>query len=338
MTIGWGIVGIGTHADHEMAPALNQSANTRLVAVCSRDIQRARGFAAKHGVVQAYDSLDKMLQDPELDVVYIATPNNLHVQQAVEVAEAGKHILCEKPMALTVADCESMLQACNKNKVKLGVCYQHRYHPAHVEARRYIQSGDIGNISVAKVQLCHPSATVPLKGWRSDPSMAGAGALMGQGIHCVDLLRYLLDSEVTEVRAMTDEEPPRHPVDEMVYCILKFENGAHGMVTAGILAPASDNDAVLYGSKAKLTCKRTLGRQIEKLGELLVDGDSLNVRMTFPTEEPSLYNNSRVIAAVNKWIEDDTEPYISGENGLKMVGITNAIIESSRRGMAVKIA
>ena len=160
---------------------------------------------------------------------------------------------------------------------------------------------------------------------------------MGQGVHCVDLLRYLLDSEVTEVRALTDEEPPHRPVDEMFYAILKFENGAHGTVIAGILPPRSDNDVVQYGSKAKVTGKGTVGRPVDNLGELLVEGDSLNVRMTFPTDEPLLARNIRVIEAFNKWIEGDAEPSISGYNGLQMVKVANAILESSRQGKAIKL-
>jgi predicted dehydrogenase len=124
----------------------------------------------------------------------------------------------------------------------------------------------------------------------------------------------------------------------MVYVIIKFKNGAHGIVIAGILAPRSDNDLVLYGSKAKITCKGTLGRSAQGgQGELLVDGDSVNVRMGFPANNPSTLRMILTIKAFNKWIEDDTEPYISGQNGLQMVKISNAILESSHQGKAVEI-
>ncbi|MFC1893345.1 Gfo/Idh/MocA family protein [Chloroflexota bacterium] len=334
MKIGWGIIGIGTQADGNMAPAIIKAADTKLVAVCSRSLERANSFATRHGAERAYNSLEKMLEDPELNVLYVATPNSLHAEQTIQAAEAGKHVLCEKPMALTLADSELMIQACNRNKVKLGVFYQHRYHPAHIEARHYIQSVIVGDITLAKVQYCRRLQS--WRGWRADPSIAGAGSLMGLGVHCIDLLRYLLDSEVTEVRAMTDEEPPQRPVDEMVYAMLKFENGAYGTMISGIRAPHSDNDVVLYGSKANVTCKGTVGKPMGNLGELLVDNDSLSVKMTFPTDELSLAQ-IRTVEAFNKWIEDNTEPHISGYNGLQMVRVTNAIIESSRQGKAVKI-
>ncbi|MFC2001906.1 Gfo/Idh/MocA family protein [Chloroflexota bacterium] len=334
MTIGWGIIGIGDHSDRMMAPALVRAANTRFVSVCSRSLERAQNFAAKHGAERSFDSLDKMLEDPDLDVLYIATPNNLHARQTIQAAEAGKHILCEKPMALNASDCELMLQACDKNKVKLAVCFQNRYHPAHIEAKRYIQSGLVGDINVAKVQYCRDYV---MKGWRTDPSIAGAGALMGQGVHCVDLLRYLLDSEVAEIRAMTDEEPPKRPVDEMVYVIFKFENGIHATMIAGVRAPRSDNDVVLYGSKAKVTCTGTVGLPRGSLGQLSIDGDVINVKMDFPSDVPVIARNIIVVEAFNKCIEDNTEMYISGYNGMQMVKIEESILESSRQGKAIKM-
>ena len=125
----------------------------------------------------------------------------------------------------------------------------------------------------------------------------------------------------------------------MAYVIIKFENGVTGVVICGMLAPRSDNDAVLYGSKAKITCKGTIGAPLlGTLGEFLVDGDAINVRMEFPTtDNPAVYRMVREINAFNNWIENDVAPYISGENGLQMVRIGNAILESSRQGKAVKI-
>jgi len=336
MAKGWGIIGTGTHADSFIAPALHEAADTGLTAICDIEKERAEEFVSRHGVERAYDSLDKMLDDPELDVVWIATPNNLHARQTIQAAEAGKHILCEKPMALTVPDCEQMIEACNRNGVKLAIDFQNRFHPAHVEAHRLIQSGVVGDIHVVKAQFCRGVSRGFMKGWRIVPEIAGAGALMGQGLHPIDLLRFLLDSEVVEVLALTDEDPPNRPVEDMAYIILKFESGAHGMVMCGMLAPRPDNDAIVYGSKAKITCKGTVGMWLQ--GELLVDGDSLDLRMGIPSDSvngPELYIG--VVEHFNKCIEEDTESLISGHNGMQMVRIANAIQESSRKGKAIKI-
>lgn len=339
MVIGYGVIGIGYHADRFMGPALSKAANTKFIAVCSRSLERAKDFASRHGVERTYDSLEKMLQDPEVDVLYVATPNSLHVQHTIAAAEAGKHVLCEKPMALTEADCERMIEACNKNKVKLAVDFQNRYHPAHVEARRLVQDGKIGEIYVAKAQYCRNFTRdfirSNLKGsWRSDLNMAGAGALMGTGLHPIDLLRFVVDSEVEEVQAMFDPKTP-DTIDEMVYVILKLQNGVHGLVVSGFIAPRSDDDLVLYGSLAKITCKGTVGMLLR--GELLAEGDSINLRMAFPTNDLLPGNYIRVIEAFNRCIEENTESDISGENGLQMVRIANAILESNRKGKAIKL-
>jgi len=339
MVIGWGVIGIGSHANRFMGPAISKAANTRFVAACSRSMERAKEFAAKHSVERVYESFEKMLEDPEVDAVYVATPNNLHAQQAIQAAEAGKHVLCEKPMALTEADCERMIETCDKNGIKLGIDFQNRYHPAHVEAHRLVQEGKVGKIYVAKAQYCHGFTrgfihSLWQGGWRTDLSIGGGGALMGTGLHPIDLLRFLLDSEVEEVRALCDPRTS-DTIDEMVYVILKLQNGVHGMIISGFIAPRSDDDVVLYGNQAKVTCKGTVGMPLR--GELLVEGDSINLRMTFPTNDPLPGNYIRVIEAFNRCIEENTESDISGYNGLQMVRIANAILESNRKGKAVKV-
>ncbi len=336
MAIGWGMMGIGTHAELAMGPALNTAAGTKFAAVCSRSMDRAKAFALKHSAERVYDSYEKMLEDPELDVVYIATPNSLHSSQTIQAAEAGKHVLCEKPMALTVAEADLMVQTCERNKVKLGVCFQNRYHPVHLEARRYIHSGAAGPIDVARAQFCRGRTRGYWQGWRNDPQMSGSGALLANGVHPVDLLRFLLSSEVEEVRALTDEDPPSRPVEDMVYVILKFENGTNGVVISGILAPRSKNDIILYGTEAKVTCKGVLGGTSEH-AEFTVQGKSFNMSMNFSSDHPVREKYVRVVEAFNQWIEDDTEPFISGANGLKMVKIASAILESSHQGRAVKL-
>jgi predicted dehydrogenase len=317
-----------------MGPAISKARDTKLVAVCDVRLDAAQEFASRHGVERTYDSLEKMLEDPEMEVLLIATPNNQHAQQTLRAAKAGRHVLCEKPMALTVPDCDRMIEACEKHRVKLGVDFQNRYHPAHIEARRLIQSGAAGEISMVEAKYCRGSFRGFNKGWRIDPQIAGAGALMGQGLHPIDLLRFLLNSEVEEVRALTDEAPPLRPVDDMNYIILTFDNGTHGVVISGILAPRPDNDAVLYGDRAKIICKGTVGMWLR--GELIVESDASHTNMTFPSNDsPDLY--IRVVDDFNRCILENSKPEISGENGLQMVRITNAVLESSRQARAVRI-
>ena len=199
-----------------------------------------------------------MLADPDLDAVYIATPNNLHVAQTIRAAKAGKHVLCEKPMATSVADAEQMVAACEANKVKLGVVFQHRYHPAHFRAREIIATGALGEIQFVSAQLCRGFERNHWQGWRNDPTISGSGAIVAQGVHPIDLLRFILNGDVVRVQAMTDKLPPTRPLEEMLYALLEFDTGAHASVVAGSLLPRYDNNVLVYGSKAKIALNGTL--------------------------------------------------------------------------------
>jgi predicted dehydrogenase len=240
--------------------------------------------------------------------------------------------MCEKPMALNEADCERMIEACDKEKVKLSLDFQNRYHPAHVMARRLIRAGEVGEIRVAKAQICHGYMKGHWEGWRADPGMAGAAAIMGSGQHTLDLLRFLLGREVEEVRALC---VPPGDLDDQNFVILSFEGGIYATSISGVMAPRSDNDAVLYGTKAKVTCKGTLGTMVQ--GEILIEGESINIRSSFPVDNPITGNYVRLIEAFNRSIVEDREPDIPAQNGLQMVRITNAILESSRQSRAIKL-
>jgi len=337
MKIGWGIIGTGTFLRNFMGPAINRSEETKFIGICSRSMKKAETFAKEFGVKRAYDSLEMMLRDPEIDVVYVASPNNLHATHTIQAAEAGKNVFCEKPMALTEQDCQIMISTCEKHNVKLGLDFENRYHPAHIEARQYVQSGEIGKIYVAKAQYCHGSMQGRWHGWRNDPAVTGSGALVGTGIHPIDLLRFLLDSEIKKVRSLVVNKTEYHQVDEMVYLILEFENGVDATVISGILAPRSDNDAVLYGSNAKIICKDTIGYARELEGKLLIEGDSINIHKGFQFDMMGVC--VRIIEDFSKCIQENTQPDfgISGQNGLQMVKITNAILRSNNENRAIEI-
>lgn len=329
MTIRWGVIGSGNFVKHFMAPAINKSKETEFVGIFSRSRERAEDFATEFGVKQAYDSLEEMLKNPEIDVVYIASPNSLHAVQTIKAAKAGKNVFCEKPMALTEHDCTNMIKACKKYNVKLGINFQNRYHPAHVLAREYIQSNDIGKIYVAKAQYCHGSMEGRWKGWRNNPDETGAGALVGTGLHPIDLLRFLLDSEIKKIKSLVVNKTEYHKVDEMVYLILEFENGTDATIISGILAPRSDNDAVFYGSEAKLICKDTIGYARDVEGHLIIEGETININETYKYDMIGLCKIA--IEKFNRCVKNNIQPDfgMSGTNGLKMVQITNNILNQN---------
>jgi predicted dehydrogenase len=135
MTIQWGILGAGDIADRHMAPAIGLAHNHELMAVMCRTIEKARAFAQKHAVARAYDQVEDLLSDNQLNAVYVATPPHLHAQNTIRAAECGKHVLCEKPMALNVAEARAMIESCRANQVSLMVCHYQRLTFAIGESR-----------------------------------------------------------------------------------------------------------------------------------------------------------------------------------------------------------
>ncbi len=340
MVIRWGIIGLGDIAERNFMPALAKAADAQLVSVYSRSAEKGKAFIAKHNVPRAYDALDKMLADPELDAVYIASPNAIHAEQSVAASRAGKHVLCDKPMALTEADGERMIRAADDYKVRLDVAFRLRYHPAHIEARRLVQSGVLGELQLIKAQnfVGGPRPYWPtMPGWRNDPALAGSGSIVAQAVHPVDLLRYLTDSEITEVRCITDARTPSRPVEECTVSIFQFANGAQGMVASGAIVPRSDNDAVLYGDKGKLSCFGTLGRnEASRVQEVVVVSDAPEVRLAFPDDTP-VTRTTRLIEAFNRSITHGEATVMPALNGLQMIRVANAMLASSQHGRAVRL-
>lgn len=329
----WAIVGTSWFANDYIAPAINAVSSAKLVAVHSRDKARGTAFAAKHGIARSYDSYHEMLSDPEVEVVHIVTPNHLHARQTIEAAEAGKHVLCEKPMSLTIEDGELMIEACRKNNVKLGVGFQNRHHPAHMQARRLISSGEAGDITLVTVQNNHPWMDFHLSGWRADPAIAGGGSLMGMGAHCIDLLRFFLAQEVEEVSAISDAKWIDKPLEETILINLKFENGPFGSVIAGFHVPRPYNDVVIHGTKARIRGVDTLGMPMK--GHLQVTTDSSKTEYSFPESITGKYVHE--IETFNRCLEEDTEPSVSGIDGLEMVRLTLSILESAKQQRSIRI-
>ena len=154
--LGFAILGPGRFAAGRIAPALNRAGNCRLVAVVSRDRARAAAFAEEYGAARAYDDLWAALSDPDVQAVWVASPHALHREHVEAVASARRHVLCEKPLATTVADAEAMVRACRRTGVLLGTGYHLRHHPLHREARRLVVEGELGEVTMAQAEWSLP--------------------------------------------------------------------------------------------------------------------------------------------------------------------------------------
>ena len=342
MAIGWGIISTGNHPDRKVVPAMNIAEDTNVVAAYSRDMARAEAFAQKHGIANAYDSLDGILADPGVDAVFISSPNFVHAHQTVAAAEAGKHVLTEKPMAVSVDEASDMVRACRDNGVKLGVGFQLRFHPGHQQARQLIEDGTLGTISMVQGQWClgsrgavNPPARTGLNAWWGVPEMIGnASTLMGTGVHVMDLLQYLMAQPIVEVAALTDGQTAENPLEQAGVVSIRFEDGTLGSIVCGRRMPDTENDAMIYGSEGRVALRGTLWEAMT--GSFDVASETVNTSESYEENLLTLYK--RQTEAFNRAIQNDETFHASGEDGLSVVEVTTAIIESARTGRAVKVA
>jgi 1,5-anhydro-D-fructose reductase (1,5-anhydro-D-mannitol-forming) len=341
MTLGWAIVSTGRHPDTKIAPAINDSAGAELVAVVSRDAGRAQAFADKHGATTAYDDVDAMLADPAVDVVHVASPNGLHREHTLKAAAAGKHVLVEKPMALTVEDCQAMIDACASAGVQLGVGFHLRTHPGHQRVREMVASGGLGQVALTTVNWgrgargqVKPPPRPELQAWWEDPALAGAGAFMATGVHCADLMRYVLGREITEVTAMSDATP-ESPLEDLLVMSLRFDDGSLGTVmTSRRLPDHLNNDVIVYGSEGRAGVRQSAGMVLE--GALDISTSGAEESAEYASDALALY--TRQVDAFNAAVAGEGEPAASGLDGLRGAQVALAMVESARTGKRVDIA
>ena len=341
MAIGWGIVSTGSHPDVKVVPAMSSADDTHVAGVYSRDIGRAEAFAKKHDIPRAYDSLDGLLADPHVDAVFISSPNFLHASQTIAAASAGKHILVEKPMAVSADEAVEMIRACKDAGVKLGVGFQLRHHPGHQQAKELIEQGTLGVISLVQGQWCmgvrgevDPPRRSGLSEWWNVPEMiGGASTLMGMGVHVIDLLHCLMGQTIVEVAALTDGQTDDRPLEQAAVVAVRFEDGTIGTVCCGRRVPDTENDAMVYGSEGRVALRGTLLAAMT--GELHVASETVNLSESYEHNLQTLYRSQT--ESFNQAIRNDEPFQASGEDGLRVVEVTSAIIESAATGRSVKV-
>lgn len=341
MALGWAIIGVGTHPHLKVAPAMGLANGADLVAVYSRSQERAESFAENHDAKAAYDSMDEMLKDSRVDAVFVASPNALHAGHTLQAARAGKHVLTEKPLATTVEDALAMVGECKAKGVKFGTGFELRHNPGHILARDVIAKGVLGRISLAQGQwglgVRGQRNHVPrtgLREWWEHPEFIGdASIMMGLGVHAVDLLRFLLKQEVTEVTAMTDGQTEEHPLENLATMSLRFESGIIATVCCGRMLPDTQNDFAIYGTDGRITGKATLWEA--QMGRVQVVSETVNWAETYPYNY--LGNFVAELDDFRQAVEQDREPAATGVDGLQVTRVTSALVESARTGRAVKL-
>jgi predicted dehydrogenase len=252
-SIGWGLVGCGDIARKRVAPALRDIDNCELVAISRADVSLAESFAAEFGAKRWHADWRDLVKDSEVEAVYIATPVHLHAEQAVAAAEAGKHVLCEKPMALTAAECGRMNAAAEANGVRLGVAYYRRFYPVVERVREIIESGEIGVPVIAQVNAFErfdPAPDHPRR-WLLDKRRSGGGPMFDFGCHRVEVLLNLF-GDVKAVKGLASNVLFEREVEDTACALLQFERGTQGVISVTHAACDPRDAFEIFGSEGSV--------------------------------------------------------------------------------------
>ncbi|HDQ14080.1 MAG TPA: Gfo/Idh/MocA family oxidoreductase [Sediminispirochaeta sp.] len=221
--VKWGILGTARIATKSIIPGIQRSKNAEIQAIASRNDDLARKTALKFGIPTHYGSYEELLQDPEIEVVYIPLPNHLHVEWSRRALEAGKHVLCEKPLALNTEDVQELVKLRNKKKLKIGEAFMVRCHPQWLEAQRIVQSPKFGPLRLVQGTFSYFNRDE--KNIRNNyPIAEGGGALWDIGCYPVHTSRFMFGEEPQRVLALVEKDP-QMPVDRLVSAILEFPSG-----------------------------------------------------------------------------------------------------------------
>jgi predicted dehydrogenase len=332
--MGYAIVGLGMLSINEILPAFAKCEKSKPVAFVSGHPDKANKLALRYGInpknIYNYENYGTIKDNPEVDIIYIVLPNFMHAEYTIRGFQAGKHVLTEKPMAATPADCQQMIDAGRKAAKKLMVAYRCRYEPYNQEAIRIAHSGDLGPILVIEADAGW-NATNPDQ-WRLKKDLAGGGSLMDIGIYALNGSRYLSGEEPTEVNAMIYNVPgdPRFKeVEETVNFQLRFPSGTIANCTSSYGYYPTSHFRVI-GTKGWLEMDPATWYRDQRLK---VGGTNGIVEQELPSRDHFALEMDHM----SQCVMENKEPLTPGEEGLRDIKLMMAIYESAQTGKTVKV-
>jgi predicted dehydrogenase len=266
--VRWGVLGAANIAVAKVIPAMLHCARSRVVAIASRDEHKARAAAASLGIPRAYGSYDALLEDPDVEAIYNPLPNHLHVPWSIRAAESGKHVLCEKPIALSAAEAERLRAVRDRTGVLIGEAFMVRSHPQWLEAKRLVDGGQIGPLRLVSGHFSY---------YRRDAGDIrsrveyGGGALMDIGCYPVTLSRWLFGAEPIVVIAQIERDPELG-VDRLVSALLRFADGQATFACSAQLVPFQRME--LYGTRGRIQIEIPFNAPPDRPCRILVDDGS----------------------------------------------------------------
>ena len=346
MPLGFAIVGTGMISRFH-ARAIEDVRGAKLVACCDMAAERAKQFADEVSCTP-YSDMKEMLADPTVDVVTIATPSGAHMEPAVQAAKAGKHVIVEKPLEITLKRCDKIIDACEKAGVKLGTIFPSRFHDSSVQMRKAIDQGRFGRLTLgdAYVKWFRTQEYYDSGAWRGTWKLDGGGALMNQAVHTVDLLSWLM-GPVEEIQAqMATLAHERIEVEDVATATLKFKNGALGVIEATTAAyPGYLKRIELHGSEGTAVLEeedlKTWDFAKKKPADAAIFKAMQQSKSTGggAADPAAIGHHGHTLQFKDfvKAIQTDGTPAVDGHEGRKPVEIILAIYKAAQTGKLVKL-
>ena len=339
--VRFGIIGCGVIAPWH-ARAITNLGEAELVACCDIIPERAENLAADFGISRFYTDHHELLASDEVDAVCVCTPSGLHAPVTIDAAKAGKHVMCEKPVEITLAKIDAMVTACRDAGVKLGVIFQRRTLPTCRRIKQAIESGKLGKMVLGDAYLKYfrSQEYYDSGDWRGTWELDGGGALMNQGVHMVDILRWIM-GPIDTIYAFADHLARKIEVEDTACAVIKWQSGAFGVLQGTTsVTPGMHHRLELHG----------------ELGSITTEGDNI-VRWSVPGEEKkaddkvaegeSAATDPKAIGTEGHQLQiqdlchaifEDRDPMVTGEEARKAVEVILAVYESARTGKPVKLS
>ncbi len=325
--LGWCIVGLGRISMDHFMPGVMLSKTGKITALVSGHREKAEKQAAMYNVpspsIYSYDNFDEVRDNKDVDAVYIALPNSMHAEYTIRAAKVGKHVLCEKPMATSVADCKAMIEACQEHKVKLMIAYRCQYNPLHLKAIELIRSGALG-----QVQMIESSFGFNIRAgeWRLNKKLAGGGPLLDVGVYSLNASRYLTGEEPVDIKAnssVIDHDGRFDQVEENDSWTMKSPSGIVASCNTTYGANGA-NYFKVHGSKGTMQMDPAFGYDGMHLTGVL-DGQTF--------DEPEAEHDPRDFTRQADYFADciwnNREPKTDGEEGLRDTMLMSEIYQTA---------
>jgi predicted dehydrogenase len=318
----WGLIGAGDIVRKRVAAALRDTPGSELLAVCRARADLAQAFAADVGAARWHAVWRDLLADRDVDGVYIATPVNLHAEQTIAAAEAGKHVLCEKPMAMDAAESGRMVAACEANGVKLGIAYYRHFYPAVVRIKEILASGEIGRPVVAQINAFERFDPLPddSRYWFVKAAQAGGGPMMDFGCHRLEVLLNLF-GQVEHVTGQTAKVVFNREVEDTAVAVLRFEHGPCATVTVTHAAAESNDTLDIFATEGSIHIAKLNAGVMRIMGPAGTRDE---------THAPAANLHAPLVEDFVRTVSSGREPSVTGEIGRRVAALEDAIYSEHR--------